>query len=277
MMEQNQIESLARELFSAYESGQMVATPPSARAGFDLDAAYEIEASIKAMRQAAGARTVGRKVGFANKAMWRVFKLQTLVWGRMYDDTVQYADGNTATLTLPHARSLKVEPEIVFGLKETIAEGADARAALQATDWLAIGFEIIDCPFPDWKFTPGDFVAALGLHAALIVGARVPVQPDSIDMLLEELPKVKVRVLRKGEFVEEGAGKNSLGNPALCLAELNSAILRRFPKEPLTAGEIVSSGTLTAGHLADGDNTWTLEVMGLPLAPLSLRLNQSKR
>ena len=31
--------------------------------------------------------TVGRKVGFANKAMWRVLKLDTLVWAHMYDDT----------------------------------------------------------------------------------------------------------------------------------------------------------------------------------------------
>ncbi len=275
MMEQNEIESLARELFSAYESGQMVATPPSARAGFDLDAAYQIEASIRRMREAAGARSVGRKVGFANKAMWRVFKLQTLVWGHMYDDTVHYAQDNSATLTLPHVRSLKVEPEIVFGLKTAIAEGGDARAALESTGWLAIGFEIIDCPFPDWKFQPGDFVASLGLHAALVVGERMPVEPASIDRLLEELPKIKVRVSRDGEFVEEGTGKNSLGNPALCLAELSSGILRRSPNEPLGAGEIISSGTLTAGHPADGDHAWTVEVTGLPLAPLALRLNQT--
>jgi 2-keto-4-pentenoate hydratase len=273
-MEQNEIESTARELFSAYESGQMVAMPPSTRAGFDLDAAYRTEAAIRQMREAAGARTVGRKVGFANKAMWRVFKLQTLVWSSMYNDTVHYADGNTATLTLPHARSLKVEPEVVFGLKTAIPEGADARAALEATDWLAIGLEIIDCPFPDWKFTPGDFVASLGLHAALVVGERMPVRSESIERLAEELPNVRVRVLRNGEFVEEGTGKSSLGSPALCLAELGSAILRRFPNDPLSTGEIVSSGTLTAGHLADGDHIWTVEVTGLPLAPLTLHLNQ---
>jgi 2-keto-4-pentenoate hydratase len=273
MMERSEIENLARELFSAYQSGQMVSTPVSSRAGFDLDSAYEIEATIRHMREASGARVAGRKVGFANKAMWRVFKLQTLVWGHMYDDTVHYATGNSATLTLPQARSLKVEPEIVFGLKKAItAEGADARAALESTDWLALGFEIIDCPFPNWKFQPGDFVAAMGLHAALVVGKPMPVRADAIDMLLEQLPKIKVRVGKNGELLEEGSGKNSLGNPAQCLAELGTAILRRTPKEPLAAGELVSSGTLTAGHLADGDNTWTVEVTGLPLETLTLHL-----
>ncbi len=47
------------------------------------------------MRRAAGRKTVGVKVGYANKAMWRVLKLDTLVWAHMYDDTVRYADRRT--------------------------------------------------------------------------------------------------------------------------------------------------------------------------------------
>jgi 2-keto-4-pentenoate hydratase len=73
--------------------------------------------------------------------------------------------------------------------------------------------------------------------------------------------------------VEEGSGKNSLKSPALCLAELSAAIVRRFPNETLGAGEIVSSGTLTAGHLTDRGDLWTVEVDGLPLPPLTLRLS----
>ncbi len=276
-MQQNEIESIAGELFSAYESGQLVTTLPSSRAGFDLDTAYAVAAAIKRMRETQGAHAVGLKAGYANRALWRALKLQTLLWGHMYDDTVHYSNGNSVTLNLPHTRALKVEPEIIFGLKEAITtEGFDARTALEATNWLAIGFEIIDNPFPEWKFQPSDFVAALGLHAALVVGERMPVRADSIDMLLEELPKFTVRVSKNGEFVEEGAGKSILGSPALCLAELSTAILRRFPNEPLRAGEIISSGSLTPGHVAAGDNRWTVEVVGLPLTALTLHLSQEK-
>ncbi len=272
-MEHNQVESLAHELLTAYESGQMVPTLPSARDGFDLDAAYEVEAVLKRLRETGGARAVGRKVGYANKAMWRVFKLQTLVWASMYDDTVHYSDGNSSKLAVAHPHSLKVEPEIVFGIKETFtAESMSAAAALEATEWLAIGFEIIDCPYPNWKFQPGDFVASFGLHAALVVGERLQVQPNLVATLMDELPRFKVRVSKSGELVEEGSGKNSLGSPAVCLAELGSAILKRFPEEPLRAGEIVSSGTLTAGHLTTSGDSWTVEVEGLPLPPLSLKL-----
>lgn len=251
----------------------MIAVPPSARPGFDLNTAYEVEATLKRFREAAGHRAVGRKVGYANKAMWRVLKLETLVWVHMYEDTVHYSDGNSGAVSIAHPRSLKVEPEIVFGLKDTVeGESSNGQAALEASDWLALGFEIIDCPFPDWKFQPSDFVASYGLHAALVVGERLQVRPDLIAKLVEDLPRFKARVSKSGEFVEEGSGRNSLKSPALCLAELGAAVAKRFPDQPLGAGEIVSSGTLTAGHLTTRGDLWKFEVEGLSLPPLILRL-----
>ena len=272
-MSSDQVQTLAHELMSAYKTGQMVLALPSSRPGFDLDAAYEVEAALKRFREADGATAVGRKVGYANKAMWRVLKLETLVWAHMYDDTVHYGENNSAVLTLAQYRSLKIEPEIVFGLKQPIsAEGLGAREALESVDWLAIGFEIIDCPFPDWKFQPSDFVASFGLHAALVVGERMQVRSELIPSLVDELTRFKVRVSKNQEFVEEGSGRNCLRSPALCLAELSSAIIRRFPNQPLSAGEIISSGTLTSGHPTDRGDLWTVEVEGLPLPPLDLRL-----
>lgn len=271
-MSQEQVESIARELKSAYESGQMVEAPPSMEPGFDLNAAYEVESRLKKFRESAGHRSVGRKVGYANKAMWRVLKLETLVWGHMYDDTVHFADGDSATLTVAHPRSLKIEPEIVFGMKQAVGEGMDAAGALASAEWLALGFEIIDCPYPDWKFQPSDFVASYGLHAALVIGEKKTVRNDQIPVLIDELARFKVRMKKNGEFIEEGAGKNSLKSPALCLAELGAAIAKRFPSEPLSAGEIVSSGTLTAGHLTASGDEWTAEVEGISLPFLRLRL-----
>jgi 2-keto-4-pentenoate hydratase len=272
-MSHSETVSLARELLSAYETGQMVAVPPSARPGFDLDAAYEVEETLKRFREEEGHKAVGRKVGYASKAMWRVLKLETLVWAHMYDDTVHYSRGNSAALSLEHPRSLKIEPEIVFGLKQPLGgTGLDAAAALQSTEWLAMGFEIIDCPFPDWKFQPSDFVASFGLHVGLVVGEKVQVRSDAIATLVDELSRFKVRMSKNGHFVEEGSGRNSLKSPALCLAELSAAISRRVPDQPLSAGEIVSSGTLTAGHPTGSGDLWTVEVEGLSLPSLSLRL-----
>jgi 2-keto-4-pentenoate hydratase len=83
------VSALARELFEARAAGQPVAVPPSEReGGLPLEGAYAVEAELTRLRRDQGHTTVGRKVGYANKAMWRVLKLQTLVWANMYDDTV---------------------------------------------------------------------------------------------------------------------------------------------------------------------------------------------
>jgi len=251
----------------------MVAIPLSSRPGFNLNTAYEVETQLRQFREAVGHKAVGRKVGYANKAMWRALKLETLVWAHMYDDTVQHATSNSATLAIAHPRSLKIEPEIVFGLKQPIIGELDAAAALACVDWLALGFEIIDCPFPAWKFQPSDLVASFGLHAALVVGEKIQVLPDLIPKLVDELSRFKVRMAKHGEFVAEGSGWNSLKSPALCLAELGAAIARRIPSQPLREGEIVSSGTLTAGHPTEKGDLWTAEVEGISLPALTLRLD----
>src|SRR6201981_388004 len=133
-----EVEGIARELLTAYETAQMVSLPPSGRPGFGLDTAYQVEAALKKFREAAGHRAVGRKVGYANKAMWRILKLETLVWAHMYDATVHYSDRNSAVLSVAHPRSLTMHPEIVFGVKESITteNPPDAAAPLAPTDWL---------------------------------------------------------------------------------------------------------------------------------------------
>ena len=230
LMSQNDAENLARELLYAYETGQMVPAPPSARPGFDLDAAYAVEATLKQWREAAGHRAVGRKVGYANKAMWRALKLETLLWAHMYDDTVHYSDSNSAALALVHSRSLKIEPEIVFGLKQPVTgEASDAAAALASADWLAIGFEIIDCPFPEGKFQPSDFLASFGLHAALVVGERVQVGPELIASLVNQLPQFKVRVSKHGRVCRGRIRKEQPEEPCLVPCGTRRSDARRFP------------------------------------------------
>jgi 2-keto-4-pentenoate hydratase len=86
-----------------------------------------------------------------------------------------------------------------------------------------------------------------------------------------------LKVSKNGQFVEEGAGKNSLRSPALCLAELGGAMLKRgsmihHAHAGLAAGDLISSGTLTAGHLIRRGETWSVEVEGLPLAGLTVVL-----
>ena len=149
-------------------------------------------------------------------------KLETLVWAHMYDDTVRFAGDAPATLSAASLTSPKIEPEVVFriarpsAIEPGVAATAPAPADVLAhVEWLAMGFEIIDCVYPDWKFQPADFVAAYGLHAALVVGRPLEVEAGAIPELVDQLSRFTVRLSRDGEVVAEGpAGTRCSPAPA---------------------------------------------------------------
>ena len=258
--------ALADEIEAAYARRHVIAEAPSARAaGLTLDQAYAVEAELARRRRAAGHRTVGRKVGFANKALWRVMGLSTVTWASMYDDTVHHAATNDTSLSIGRMFAPKIEPEIVMKLKSP-------GGGLENVEWIALGFEVIDCPFPGWKFKPVDFVASYGFHAALIVGTPIRIQDEKIPALGEALSQFTVRLFRNGELAEEGAGKNVLRSPALCLAELASATAGQAGATPLAADEIISTGTLTTSRPIEPGEKWTAEDEGLDLPALTVRV-----
>jgi len=266
------VTAIARELLSAYDARTVVASQPTARdAQFDMTAAYAVEAEIVRLGRARGRRPVGRKVGLANRALWKVMKIDTLAWATMYDDSVCHAVDGHATWTLGPRLSPRIEPEIVFKLKSALTTGTDdPAAALAAVEWIALGFEIIDCPFSNWKFQPADFVAAFGFHAGLVIGTPVAVTPDLIPILAEALPSFTLRLSQGGDLVEEGSGRNVLRSPALCLGELAGAAARQSSSTPLAAGEIITTGALTAPQPITRGEVWRAEAVGLDLGPLTL-------
>ena len=262
--------ALAAEIVAAFERRQTISSPTTRDAAFDLNAAYAVEAEITAARRAAGHKTVGWKVGYANKAMWRALKMETLVWAPMYDDTVRYAELNNATLSKASMIAPKIEPEIVLRLKD-VPRSREAADVIGAIDWMALGFEIIDCPFPEWKFQPADFVAARGLHAALIVGEPVFIEPDMRPALIADMETFTVRLSKDGQLVAEGAGRNVLKSPLLCVGELAAAMVTRGG-ETLQAGDIISTGTLTASMPMGPGETWMASLSGISPSALTLRV-----
>jgi len=264
--------ALAREIAAAYDARAAIQPLSSRGDGFALASAYAVESDLARARAAAGHGTVGLKVGYANKAVWRALKLKTLVWAHMYDDTVRFAEANLASIPVSQTMAPKIEPEIVFKLRSSIPTGTtDPAEALGSVEWLALGFEIIDSVYPDWKFRPEDFVAAFGLHRALIVGAPLMVTADNQSALAAALPTFSVSLSRDDVPVATGSGKNSLGSPALCLIELAAAVERTPRATPLGAGALVSSGTLTESQPMGTGQTWRAELAGLDLPPLTLR------
>jgi 2-oxo-3-hexenedioate decarboxylase len=231
--------------------------------GLDLDGAYAVESEIARLHVAAGHRAVGRKVGYASKALWRVLKIDTLVWAHMFDDTVHYCDG-AGELAISALCSPRIEPEIVMKLQAPV-EGS----AMESVEWIALGFEVVDCPYPDWRFQPLDFVAAWGLHAALLVGPQVAVNASNIATLTQQLADFKLTLASNGAAVAEGGSKNCMRSPALCIDELARATATRG--DALRSGELVSTGTLTDALPIQVGQEWSVNVAGIDVPTLCVR------
>jgi len=263
--------SIALELLDAYDHGRLTTLPTARNPQFDRNAAYDVAAEIVKLRRARGERCVGRKVGFTNRNIWAEYGATAPIWAHVYDSTLINAPGNAASVSLRGTAAPKIEPEIAFRLRAAVpANCQDPALILEAVEWLAPSFEIVDCHFADWKFSPADSVADQSFHWRLIVGEPRPVRRGELAQLAEQIRNCKLALKCNGNLRDQGVGSNALDHPALALAFL-SDILATQPKfDPFAAGEIITTGTLTAALSIKARETWTSEIDGLPVAPLTV-------
>jgi 2-oxo-3-hexenedioate decarboxylase len=263
---------LALEMMEARAAGKAVESRPSSRdSEFDLPAAYKVETELAELRRAEGHKTTGRKIGFTNRAVWPKLDLDTIVWGYVFDDTVHFASGNHFILPIGNLVAPRIEPEIMFKLKSNIdlETASDPVKVLEAVEWIALGFEIVDCPYPNWRYRPADMVAAFAFHGALVIGDPHPLK--NLPQLAEQFANFKLRLLKNGETAAEGGGKNVYDSPALCLGQLARTIAAQSGVDPLVAGEIISSGTLTDAQPVAVGEEWAAITEGLNVPTISIK------
>ena len=113
-------------------------------------------------------------------------------------------------------------------------------------------------------------MAAFGLHGALVVGPTRPVAelPD----LVAKLRTFTIALSKEGVVQARGGGANVLDSPLLALAHFLSVLQDQPQFEPLQAGEIVTTGTLTAALPIQPGESWSTEFSGLELEGLRLRI-----
>jgi 2-oxo-3-hexenedioate decarboxylase len=73
-----------------------------------------------------------------------------------------------------------------------------------------------------------------------------------------------VTLSRNGEVRDRGVGANALGHPAAALAHLAAVLASQPQSEPLAAGEIITTGTLTAALPVRPGEVWSSQYDGLP-------------
>src|SRR5262249_19362567 len=160
------------------------------------------------------------------------------------------------------------EPETGFGLRST-PEPPEPAALLRAIEWVAHSIEIVQSHFPSWKFKVADTVADNGLHGRLFLGPPRPLAALG-ENPAEALRSFTVALSRNGAVVETGRGSNVLGSPLAALGHLGAVLAKHPESEKLNAGDIVTTGTLTAAYPVEAGQAWRTELRGIPLPGLSL-------
>ena len=257
-------------ILDAFANQRLIELPSETDRSLDEDGAYAIALEVHERRLGRGEHPVGRKIGFTNRTVWPLYGVWTPIWGYVYDSTVRYSADARAKLDIAHLIQPRIEPEIQLHFSRTPPVTREEGAILDCVDWIAQGFEIVQCPFARWKFKRVDAIAAFAVHGALVVGAPVPV--TDIENCAAKLRTFTITLSRDDEPLATGGGANVLDSPVLAFAHLAEVLAGQNRFEPVQAGEIVTTGTLTDLLPAAPGETWSTAIDGIELPGVSLTL-----
>ncbi|MGD9944572.1 MAG: 2-keto-4-pentenoate hydratase, partial [Burkholderiaceae bacterium] len=238
----------------------------------DLAQGESLQAGIAVARLARGERPVGYKIGFTNRRLWPLYGVFHPIWGPVWDTTLTRVEGGEAEIAIDRFVEPRLEPEIVIGLRETPA-AATPEAVLAATAWIAHGVEIVQCPFPGWRFSAAEAFAAQSLHGALLIGAPRPLPKLKLGgdpaTVLARLAGVELSLYCDGTLVERGRGANALDGPMHAIAHLAHELSLRG--QSIAPGSLITTGTLTDAQPLRSGQCWTTQLENIDLPGLGLR------
>lgn len=211
-------------------------TPVSRRRpGLTADEAYRVQRCGIELRMAAGARSVGHKVGLTSVAMQQQMGISEPDFGVLLDSMAVPADEVVCPTALIAPR---IEAEIAFRVGTDVS-GAnfterDAHAAMAE---VLLALEIIDSRCNLTGITVADSVADNAAAARFVLGAPVPLPEGS-------MRNERLSVYMGTREVATGEGQNVLGEPLRSV----SWLVRRLDAfgMGLAAGEVVLAGAVHA-------------------------------
>jgi 2-oxo-3-hexenedioate decarboxylase len=263
------VEAIASAVLASLAAHRQIPTFSSRPGGLTLAQAYRVTALLRAAFEARGEKITGRKIGFTNREMWKVYGVQSPIWGYATNRTT-YELASTRIMSVKNFVEPRIEPEIMFGLKAAPLPGMKERALLDCIEWVSLGYEIVQSIFPGWKFAAADTVAANGVHGALTIGPRHAIAHRETQWQ-SELASFGVELYCNENLTQRGGGALVLDSPLLALRHLVELLANDSHNPPLRAGDVISTGTLTLAMPVRAGETWTTRVTGIPLEEITLR------
>ena len=260
----------SQELLSHYDNAQCWPKSICATSGYDTNAAYRDALAVRDLRIVRGEIPRGYKIGFTNRTIWTRYSVSAPVWGTVWNTTLTFCS-RSQNLSLNGICQPRIEPEIVFGFKESPKSDATLEDIYKSLDWIAPGFEIVQSHMPDWKFEAADTIADGGLHGRLIVGEKSSVSSisKSTNNLHELLAKANAALFCDGDQVEVGVGANVLESPLRALEHFLKELRSCPGTTDIQPGDVVTTGTWTDAYPVQPGESWSVS-FSLPQASLTV-------
>ena len=254
-MDAKLIETLGDELYQALTQRQTLEPLTNLHADITIEDAYAIQQKMLARRLAAGEKVVGKKIGVTSQAVMNMLGVFQPDFGFL-TDTMQFADGATVSLKASGLIQPRAEGEIAFMLKSDLqGPGVTREDVLEATEWVAPCFEIVDSRIDDWKINIQDTVADNASCGVFVIGKK-HTDPASLD-----LAAAAMQMTKNGQPAGSGLGSAVQGHPAEAVAWLANT-LGAFGI-PFKAGELILSGSLAPLVPAVAGDRFTMHIEGL--------------
>ena len=246
------INAIANRLIECQDESRMLPPITSQEPEFDVAAAYDVLGAIIAKRKAQGWRPVGRKIGFTNRTIWPRYDVYQPMWAHTWAHSVHFATEQRATLPLAGLVQPRIEPEVVFKLRARPPGADDPVVLLDAIEWIAAGFEIVQSHFP------------------LVIGAPLALSDSNRETLALSLASFELTLIRDDALVDRGVGSNVLGSPLNALAYLIGVLATQPQFAPLAPGEVITTGTITDAWPVRAGETWRSDYGALGVEGLAL-------
>ncbi len=259
-MDKSKREQLGDELFEALR-GQQCLTPFTEReSDITIDDAYYISLRMVQRRVDDGETIIGKKIGVTSAVVQEMLGVHQPDFGFL-TDRMEYPNG----ADIPVAGNLiqpRAEAEIGFRLKkDLIGPGVTEQDVLDATDCIMPCFEIVDSRIKDWNIKIQDTVADNASCGVFVLGE------DVADPKAHDLPNLKIKVWKNGEFLSEGLGSAVQGNPLTAVAWLANTL--GAYDIPFKAGEVILSGSLVPLEPVQAGDSMEMELEGIGRASVS--------
>ncbi|MBN9888900.1 2-oxo-hept-4-ene-1,7-dioate hydratase [Salipiger abyssi] len=239
MLSDDDIRAAGAALYQAEAECSQIGHLTTRHPEMTIDDSYRVQSEFLRLKEAAGERQTGWKIGLTSRAMQAALNIETPDSGVLFD-TMCFEDG----AHIPKGRFIqpRIEAELAFVLHSELSSPETTFLdVLRATEYVVPALEILDtriervCRETGKTRTVFDTISDNAANAGYLLGGTAA-RPEAID-----LRRAGAVVSRDAVVEETGLGAGVLGNPAQGVAWL----VRRLAGlgQSIRPGEVVLSGS----------------------------------